>query len=195
MKAKRMPGTFSGRRASQSEFELCSFTHYLREHEVTRYLEIGARHGDTFHHVMTSLPAGSSGVAVDLPGGLWGASTTEASLARVIEDLRSRGYLVEMIIGDSTAASVVEQVASRGTYDAILIDGDHSYSGVRSDFLNYQHMSDIIAFHDIVGVDQAERVHNNPVEVPQLWSEIKHAGCTEFVADGSTMGIGVWTSP
>jgi hypothetical protein len=64
--------TRSGRPPSQIEAELSGFIGLLQERNVRRYLEIGARHGDTFHEVMRSLPVGSVGVAVDLPGGLWG---------------------------------------------------------------------------------------------------------------------------
>lgn len=63
--------TFSGRRPSQMEDELNGFINLMREHGVKSYGEIGAREGDTFHHVLSNLP-GCRGVAMDLPGGLWG---------------------------------------------------------------------------------------------------------------------------
>jgi hypothetical protein len=185
--------TFSGRRASQDENELQGFIDLLQLHQVTRYLEIGARHGDTFHSVMTSLPEGSYGLAIDLPGGMWGKATTASSLQAAAADLRAKGYIIDVILGDSTSAEVVTSAKLKAPYGAALIDGDHRYRGVKQDWINYGSMAPLIAFHDIVGVGESERVHGNPVEVPRLWDEIKAEceGCIEFVSPGSRMGIGV----
>ncbi len=184
--------TFSGRNASQNEKELRGFISLLKERGVTRYLEIGARHGDTFHEVMINLPAGSCGVAVDLPGGLWGGDTAK-HLTRVIDDLNQRGYKVSHLFGNSQEDATRSIVVKRGPYDAILIDGDHTLAGVTRDWQSYGHLAPIVAFHDIVGTGQMERSKGIPVEVPILWESIR-AGelqTLEFVGVGSTMGIGV----
>lgn len=183
---------FSGRRPSQNEEELRGLIDLMRARNVRRYLEIGAREGDTFHEVMTRLGPGVTGVAVDLPGGLWGKSTTAKQLQRAIDDLKAKGFHVEHILGDSTDPTVIEAISNRGPYDAILIDGDHTYAGVLADWLNYGAMAPLLAFHDITGDGQREHVHNNPVQVPRLWAEIKAGGMrtVEFIAPGSPMGIG-----
>lgn len=185
--------TFSGRPASQNEFELRSFIALLQERGVTSYAEIGARHGDTFHEVMTSLPAGSRGVALDLPGALWGKSTSERSLKAACSDLTARGYLSFMVLGDSQKAEVKESLYQiHGRFGAILIDGDHTLEGVTRDWELYRHMASVIAFHDIVGTGQKEKVHGRAVEVPILWDRLKGEHRTvEFIAPGSKMGIGV----
>lgn len=189
--------TFSGRNASQNEFELRSFINFLKKRKVESYLEIGARHGDTFHEVMINLPKGSKGVAVDLPGGLWGRHTSKISLKAAASDLRRRGYDIEIILGDSTDDDVIKKVYVNGPYDAILIDGNHLYEGVKQDFENYSPLAPLVAFHDIVGTGQIENVNKNPVEVPILWEEIKlgHYGFLpeyfEFIDKNSKMGIGV----
>lgn len=185
--------TFSGRRASQNEWELRSFIAFLAERGVRRYLEIGAREGDTFHEIMLALPTGETGVAVDLPGGLWGKESTRDQLPRAVADIERRGRHASCLFGDSQTDATRRLVVGRGPYDAILIDGDHSYSGVRADWETYGRMAPIIAFHDIVGTGEIERVHGNPVEVPRLWAEIKDSGLqtVEFIAPDSKMGIGV----
>lgn len=188
--------TFSGLKSSQSKFELDSLINLFKEKEVCSYLEIGARHGDTFVAVMESLPVGSMGVAVDLPGGLWGKSSSVKSLEKAIDHLKQKGYNVCMVLGDSKSPATIQKLLGY-TFDAILIDGDHTYDGVSADYHNLKCFvnSRIMCFHDIVGHDQKELVHGNLVEVPRLWEEIKeqnvYGDIYEFVDQGSTMGIGV----
>lgn len=184
--------TFSGRRASQDEFELRGFIALLQERGVRRYCEIGARHGDAFHEVVCSLPPGSTAVAVDLPGGLWGTEKSRPHLERVIADLCKRGYKASCIFGDSQTEATKRLIVGRGPYDAVLIDGDHTLAGVTRDWKLYGEMAPLIAFHDIVGTGEAEKVNGSPVEVPILWDAIVRGGADvrEFVSPGSKMGIG-----
>lgn len=185
--------TFSGRRASQNEFELTSFMALLFERGVRRYLEVGAREGDTFVAVMESLPPGSTGVAVDWPGAMWGKSTTRGQLEKAVAHLQTKGYKASLLFGDSQSAGTRRIVIGRGPFDAVLIDADHRYEGVRKDWELYGQLGPVIGFHDITGEGEREKVHGNPVEVPRLWREIKETGVetVEFVAPGSKMGIGV----
>lgn len=188
------PKTFSGRRASQDAGELGAFIGFLVQRGVTRYLEIGARHGDTFHAVVSALPNVESAVAADMPGGLWGTDKSRKHLLRVVDDLNAHHTQAKSVamFGDSQNPEFAWQVAFHGPFDAILIDGDHTFAGVSRDWELYGGMAPIIAFHDIVGTGQAEKVHGNKVEVPLLWAELRKSHqCAEFVSAGSTMGIGV----
>jgi hypothetical protein len=185
--------TFSGRNASQNEFELRSFIKLLQDAGVVRYLEVGARHGDTFHEIMTHLPQGSYGVALDLPGGLWGTKSSGDVLQKAAADLRKRGYKIDVVIGNSTTGPVVERIKAKGPFDAILIDGDHTYPGVKKDWVNYHSLAPLVALHDIVGTGEKEKITHRPVEVPRFWRELtrKHENVFEFIDKGSVMGIGV----
>lgn len=184
--------TRSGRPASQNEYELLAFIACLQENGVKRYLEVGARHGDTFYAVMTALPAGAVGVAVDLPGALWGKASSQSSLSDAVQELRRQGYDASAIYGDSKTDATKSLVRGRGPYDAVLIDGDHTLAGVTADWMAYGDLAPIVAFHDIVGHDCFEKVYRNPVQVPLLWGSIRGAHRTrEFVDTGSRMGIGV----
>lgn len=163
------------------------------------YLEIGARHGDTFYHVMKSLPKGSLGIAVDLPGGAWGVESSRYALDEAADELRDMGYRIATIYGDSTTDFVKESVFEalnwyepHGAIDAVLIDGDHRYEGVSADWRIWGGMAPIVAFHDIAGEGQIQPTTKDVVEVPRLWSELKAQLSTkEFVGQGSAMGIGV----
>lgn len=176
--------TKSGRLASQQPKELAAFIALLKERDVSSYLEIGARQGDTFFQVMQSLPQGSRGVAVDLPFGPWGGDSRRY-LETVIDDLT--GYDVHVVFGDSQ--EVVEQVNSLGPFDAVLIDGDHRYESVKKDYQNYGD-SPIVAFHDIAG--DGLYCGEYKMGVPEFWREIR-TNYIEFIdpSDDRPMGIGV----
>lgn len=187
-----MLATRSGRKASQNEHELRGFISLMRDRGVRRYLEIGARHGDTFFEVMGSLPVGSFGLAVDLPGGLWGTAKSVTALKSAVSDLRVAGYEAHYILGDSHKASTLAAIEEHGPFDAILIDGDHTLAGVSRDWAIYGGLASLVAFHDIVGTGEIEKVGGRPVEVPMFWQRIKtNFEHREFVDRDSKMGIGV----
>jgi len=185
--------TFSGRKPSQAEKELEGFISLLQDRGVTRYLEIGARHGDTFHAVMSALPRGSTGVAVDLPNALWGHPQSVTALRRARDDLQEKGYAAHVILADSQSATTAEKVCRvLPHFDAVLIDGDHRYHGVKRDFELYGGLADLVAFHDIVGIGQRDKRSKEQVDVPRFWHEVKRGReSVSFIDIGSAMGIGV----
>lgn len=170
----------------QYEEELAPFVDLLKAEHVDRYLEIGACFGGTFHRVMTALPKGSIGVTVDLPERRWGMPRSAEALTTVMGDLSALGYDVHSIFGDSKSRDVARHAAKRGPYDAVMIDGDHTYDGVRRDWLTYGQMGKIVAFHDIAAMKGARS------GVRKLWLELKEFHRTaEFVRPGGRLGIGV----
>jgi hypothetical protein len=188
-----MSKTFSGAKNAQNQQELDEFVEFLVKKRVTRYLEIGSRHGDTFHYVMRHLPRGSVGLAVDLPNGLWGMPGSNLALERACMDLRRKGYKAQCMFADSQKDFT--QIAIQNQYkefDAVLIDGDHTLPGVTQDYENYKDMAKFVAFHDIVDVMQTNR-RGETIEVPVFWQQLKkiHKNVVEFIYPGSSMGIGV----
>lgn len=188
--------TFSGRIASQNEQELKELLVLLRSEKAKAYCEVGAREGDTFHQVMLSLPKGSKGVAVDLPGALWGIKKTRPQLEKAVFNLRKRGYDASCLFGDSRTIATRHLVRARGPFDALLIDADHTLPAVTADWLAYRDMARLVIFHDIAGTGEKDKRSDKPVEVPMLWRSLRANGhrTAEFIAPGSVMGIGVvWT--
>jgi hypothetical protein len=188
----------TGKKISQKDFELNGMIKTIVDNGCTSYLEIGAREGNTFYDVMTSLPKGSLGVAVDLPAGTWGKSGTEKSLEHVCNILREMGYQIYMILGDSTDPNIINEIEKHGKYDACLIDGDHRLLGCTKDWMNYSPMvNKVVAFHDIDGHEVRQK--SNPeliVEVPILWEKLKQENNhLEFIDRNDQperpMGIGI----
>lgn len=180
--------------ALQDPAELDQFIKYLVSKEVRSYLEIGARYGGTFERVMMALPIGSVGVAIDFPGGDFGDERSAEDLVATCRRLRQRGYDARCVFGPSNSPLVYQRTFQpTGTpYDAILIDGDHSYGGVRSDWLRYSKIGRLVAFHDIAAPDGYTNGAGCKVEVARLWNELKpRYPHVEFITPCSNMGIGV----
>jgi hypothetical protein len=108
---------------------------------------------------------------------------------------------IQLIDGDSHTISVqnaMERAVGGQGIDVLFIDGDHTYEGVRSDYLNYRDLvSDggIVAFHDIVE-DYRTRFGRTTTsstgDVPVFWRRLKpHARIVEFVADPQQDGYGI----
>lgn len=82
------------------------------------------------------------------------------------------------IYGDSADENVISQAANYGKFDAVFIDGNHSYEYVKKDYKNYSSLvkiGGIVAFHD--ACLDAER-YGTPKVLSELHREvvlIKHS--------------------
>lgn len=170
----------------QYEDEIGPFIDLLKAEGVRSYIEVGACYGGTFHRVMSSLPNGSKGTTVDLPAQRWGMPDSEPRLLEVMTDLSAKGYEVGAVWGDSKALDTYSRAKERGPYDALMIDGDHTYEGVRSDWLTYGHLAKVVAFHDIAAMK------GKRFGVRKLWLELReHYRHVEFIRPRGKLGIGV----
>lgn len=103
------------------------------------------------------------------------------------------------MLADSHQQTTLDQVktllAGR-PLDLLFLDGDHTYEGVKQDFQLYSPLvrsGGLVAFHDIVPVDQWEHC-----EVDKFWKEIKQSHeSREFIdtTDLTFGGIGVLSMP
>lgn len=174
---------------AQKTCEFFPFVHLLGKLGCESYLEIGSRYGDSFLAIGSAM---KKAVAVDLPGSHWGRPDSAGTLLRRTAALRDyMGVDAHVILGDSRDPVVIKKVGLLGPFDAVFIDGDHRYEGVKADWDNYGPLGvKAIGFHDIIGV--------GTVEVPRLWAEIKTTHTTlEYVETwgGCEMGIGVVIKP
>ena len=173
--------------ASQRPKELAAFIDLLVARGVRTYLEIGARYGQTFEAVGNALTSPSVLVAVDVPGSLWGREDSWPVLEAVAERLRAKGHAVYLINGDSQLPATADRVrAIQDTFDAVLIDGDHRYQGVKSDWETYGPNASLVAFHDI-----KPRPTNVRIEVPRLWDVLVTQYHHIEIVDPDEPGMGI----
>jgi hypothetical protein len=110
------------------------------------------------------------------------------SLVQTFDDAERRFHQsLKLVIADSTSASIRAQLADQ--YDAVFIDGDHSYRVCRSDFRLAKSLKPrLIGLHDIVDSDWHACAR---CCVSRLWAELSQQYRTEHQASGEWGGIGV----
>lgn len=133
-----------------------------------RILEIGFCKGGTSKMWQHLLPEDGLILAVD-----------EGLYSEYWVDISGRPSITP-VVGNSHAVSVLARVQPFAPFDAIFIDGDHSYEGVKADYNNYVPMvrsGGLVAFHD----------HGHG-PILQFWNELQVPG--KVVLDGSlTIGM------
>lgn len=181
--------------AFQLRSEIASLLDLLAENPPGALLEIGTASGGTLFMLTRVARDDAVIVSVDLPGGVLGdrlitrSSTYPRWRSKLYERFGRDGQTMHVLRADShleaTRAAVLERLGGR-PLDFLLIDGDHSYTGVARDFELYLPLvapGGLVAFHDIVPGGPGK--HGDPGGVPQFWQELKttHADAHEFVED------------
>lgn len=147
--------------------------HMIQNVLTGNFLEIGTQFGSTFY--MLSKIHLNKKISVDLVNGIHGGVSLEMVTNRNIF-LQTKFPNTHMITGNSQEQSsirAVGDVLNGELLDVLFIDGDHTYNGVKSDYLNYKHYvrsGGMIVFHDIVA--RPENIVEN-VGVPEFWEELE----------------------
>jgi len=178
--------------AMQKWTEFAEFLEYLDGHKLESILEIGTLNGGVLKALRHIASLTANFVLVD-----YGDIPKSEIKKMPIAD-----QSVQIIIGDSHSKEVEEKVGMLKPFDFILIDGDHSYEGVKKDFEMYSPMvrkGGIIAFHDIL--PHTHPTHKKTVGVSKFWKEItkeyekeekREFTDTEYKSDwGQWGGIGI----
>lgn len=128
----------------QVRSELDPVLDIYRKLNAKRVLEIGSWDGGTIREWLTNGPDTLTVVAVDL----------EHRNRDAYAEWTKPGQATVLYIGDSLQQPAKDFIANNGPYEFALIDGDHGYNAVRSDYEAVRpHMSKggVIALHDIDG--------------------------------------------
>jgi hypothetical protein len=154
-----------GARRAHNIKEAQDLFEFLEEIKPEVYVEIGTRHG-WFFHLVTKLDPKIM-IAVDLPGvHPWGDENSDSVLNKVVTEACKRGIFARTVYGDSKLVVDLVTVAAP-KIDFLFIDGDHSYEGVKADWINYGGFAKYVCFHDI------SPQKSEGIGVPKLWNEIK----------------------
>ena len=138
-------------------------------------LEIGTANGGTLFLWSRVSSDDANIISIDLPGGSFGGgySWWRISLYKGFAKARQRIYLLRRDSHDYETLYAVKKILGRNKLDFLFIDGDHSYEGVKKDFIMYSPLvreGGVIAFHDIV-----KHPPETGCEVEKFWNEIKHS--------------------
>lgn len=167
----------------QKPDELEWFINLLLENKVHTLLTIGPKNGGVEWHVSRLYQKNDMKInitTIDLQAA--------SELVETIQDINDRyGIPVRFIKGDSTSEAVRTQLNVH--YDAVFIDGDHSYRVCRSDFILAMSLEPkLIGIHDIVDSDWHAASH---CCVSRLWAEIVKNYRTDECRSEEWGGIGV----
>lgn len=148
------------------------------------FLEIGSSFGYSLRRFARFCP-GAMVRSIDLGTmpkgcGKHAGTVTRHALLNRIDDCRTEGHDALVKFAGSSYETAVSWAQRWAPYDFVFIDGDHSYEGVRADWLNYGDMGLMTVFHDIA-LDGVGR----------LWREIKEAGYRTGEFCCSRWGIGI----
>jgi len=175
-------------RPMQIKWELLQFLRTIAASNPKNVLEIGTADGGTLFLLAQ-------------------ASSPEAVLISIdLRDFRYRGQLykrfakqtqqIHLIRGDSHSMDTLEKVIrilNGAKLDCLFIDADHTYEGVKKDFLMYSPLvreGGLIAFHDIVKYPSSAVYE----QVNRFWMEISRCYAGREIIQSPTQescGIGL----
>lgn len=184
-------------RSTQKDGEIIEAMMAVEELRPGRVLEIGTYQGGTFFLLSRAARSDAIMISLDLPGGFGGGGYSAWKTA-VFNRLIMPGQRAHFLRCDShedSSRKEVERLLGGAPLDVLFIDGDHSYEGVKRDFLLYSGLvrpEGLVLFHDIG--------ENPPVastEVSRFWREIKAEWDTRELLEkpGQGYGIGIIKMP
>ena len=181
------------RGAVQKLAELAPLVALLLRRRPVLVLEIGTGRGGSLYAWCAAADDRASVISLDLPGGAFGPRYADEERPRI------RGYArgtqnLHLIAADSHDLETLRQVkailAGR-PLDFLMIDGDHTYRGVRMDYELYAPLvrpGGLIALHDT-----ARHTSVPECEVDRFWAEIRPSHASfEFEDPSDTRAWGPW---
>jgi len=182
---------FSTIRPWQIREEITEFLKLLVKIRPRTVFEIGTAVGGTLFLLTRISSPDAIIVSIDLSGGPFGGGYSKGKipLYKSFAD-NQKMFLIRGDSHDPKSFATVGKILGKEKLDLLFIDGDHTYEGVKKDFLMYGKLvkkGGLIAFHDIVP---------GPVEcvggVPKFWQEIrKRYEYSEIIKNRDQGGCGI----
>jgi len=179
----------------QNPLEIEELYKTVMELSPAMVLEIGTARGGTLYLWTQAAKTDATIVSVDLPEGEFGGAYPACRIP-FYKAFALPGQKLHLLREDSHKDQTIEMVSKLFNYQPIdfaFIDGDHTYEGVKSDFLNYRPIvrsGGIIGFHDIL-----PRPDLPEIQVDRFWKEVKNKyNSKEIIGpdkSGRTIGIGL----
>lgn len=162
-------------------------------------VEIGTASGGTLFLLTRVAAPEALLVSLDLPGGRFGGGY-QAWRKPLYRSFAAAGQRIVLLRGnshDAAMAARLRRLLAGRPIDLLLIDGDHSYAGVKADFDTYAPLvrpGGLVAFHDIVPDPRQP-----DMQVERFWKEIAarfpSSELIESPGQQAGYGIGILTLP
>jgi len=177
----------------QTKSEFIYLLKLLKKRKIKNILEIGTADGGTLFFFSKIIDRNGYMISVDLPGNRFNRFPDWK--IPLLLSFKCGHQKLFIIRSDSHQLSTYNKISKiikdHGKLDLIFIDGDHSYSGVKKDFLLYKNLiskNGIIAFHDIAKKGD----HNLVGDVPKFWNELKEKYIIqEIIENPNQIGCGI----
>jgi glycosyltransferase involved in cell wall biosynthesis len=170
-------------RMEQNPDEFDWWVRLLLQEQVSSVLTIGSRNGGVEWHLAREFFEHDRKIEITAI-----EKDFNPQLAQTFSDAERRFHqTLRLVIADSTSPSIRAQLADH--YDAVFIDGDHSYRACSSDFVLAKSLNPrLIGLHDVVDSD----FHAYSFCcVSRLWGELTAQYHTQQKISGDWGGIGV----
>jgi predicted O-methyltransferase YrrM len=181
--------------ACQKKSEMCGFLGHLATIRPKVIVEVGVARSGTSYLLCNSSPSVEVFVGIDF----FVRNTTR------LRAFTPSAVQLHAIHGRSNSHSTLDQLKNKlgdRKIDLLFIDGDHSYEGVRNDFIAYLPFlaqNGQVAFHDILPAHReldGSFANGWVIEVDRFWRELRRFGPHFEFVESSTQhanGIGVVT--
>ena len=178
----------------QIKNEIHKLVEILSEEKPKTLLEIGTANGGTLFLLCKIASATAKILSIDLPGGNFGGELYPDWKMQVYQTFAKRNQRLHLIRSDSHKIETykkTEKLLGKNKLDFLLIDGDHTFKGVKQDFSMYRKLvtrGGIIAFHDIKPGPK-----NEVGGVPNFWRKInsQYPSLEIIEDDGRTGSYGI----